>query len=80
MSALPAVAVGLPQPHADDADLERRFGGLRRLYGDAAYLRIRAAHVAIVGVGGVGSWAAVALARSGVAALRWQTWRVERSA
>ena len=28
-----------------EADLERRFGGLRRLYGDAAYARIRAAHV-----------------------------------
>ena len=70
MSALPAGAVGLPQPHTDDdADLERRFGGLRRLYGDAAYRRIRAAHVAIVGVGGVGSWTAEALARSGVAAL-----------
>jgi tRNA A37 threonylcarbamoyladenosine dehydratase len=68
MSALPAGAVGLPQPQ-DDADLERRFGGLRRLYGDAAYLRIRAAHVAVVGVGGVGSWTAEALARSGVAAL-----------
>ena len=52
-----------------DADAERRFGGLRRLYGDEGYARIRTARVAIVGVGGVGSWAAEALARSGVAAL-----------
>jgi tRNA threonylcarbamoyladenosine dehydratase len=53
----------------NDVDLERRFGGLRRLYGDAGYARLRAARVAIVGVGGVGSWAAEALARCGVAAL-----------
>lgn len=52
-----------------DADLERRFGGLRRLYGELAYGRIRAARFAVVGVGGVGSWAAEALARSGVAEL-----------
>jgi len=52
-----------------DADLERRFGGLRRLYGDTRYACIRAAHAVVVGVGGVGSWAAEALARSGVAAL-----------
>src|SRR3982751_4001075 len=52
-----------------NADLERRFGGLRRLYGDAAYLRIRAARIAVIGVGGVGSWTAEALARSGVAGL-----------
>lgn len=52
-----------------EADLERRFGGLRRLYGDAAYARIRAARIAVIGVGGVGSWAAEVLARSGVAEL-----------
>ncbi|WP_022979025.1 ThiF family adenylyltransferase [Ideonella sp. B508-1] len=52
-----------------DADLERRFGGLRRLHGEADYARLRALRVAVVGVGGVGSWAAEALARSGVATL-----------
>ena len=50
-------------------DLERRFGGLRRLYGDAGYARLRASRVAVIGLGGVGSWAAEALARSGVAQL-----------
>lgn len=50
-------------------DLERRFGGLARLYGVSGAARIRAAHVVVVGLGGVGSWAAEALARSGVARL-----------
>lgn len=50
-------------------DFNRRFGGLDRLYGVAGGARIRAAHVAVVGIGGVGSWAAEALARSGVARL-----------
>lgn len=51
------------------ADVERRFGGLRRLHGDGGYARLRAARVAVVGLGGVGSWAVEALARSGVAEL-----------
>jgi tRNA A37 threonylcarbamoyladenosine dehydratase len=39
------------------------------LYGNTGYDRLRAASVAVVGLGGVGSWAAEALARSGVARL-----------
>ncbi len=45
---------------------EQRFGGIARLYGQAGLARLTAAHVAVVGIGGVGSWAAEALARSGV--------------
>ncbi|MEO6016676.1 MAG: tRNA threonylcarbamoyladenosine dehydratase [Polaromonas sp.] len=50
-------------------DLERRFGGLARLYGAGGARRIREAHIVVVGLGGVGSWAAEAAARSGVARL-----------
>ena len=44
----------------------RRFGGLERLYGVTGAARIRHAHVLVAGIGGVGSWAVEALARSGV--------------
>jgi tRNA A37 threonylcarbamoyladenosine dehydratase len=50
------------------ASLER-FAGIERLYGAGSVERLAAAHVCIVGVGGVGSWAAEALARSGLGAL-----------
>ena len=49
--------------------MERRFSGLARLYGLEGAQRIQDAHVAIIGIGGVGSWAAESLARSGVGRL-----------
>ena len=45
---------------------ERRFGGIGRLYGEHALETFRHSHVCIIGIGGVGSWAAEALARSAV--------------
>lgn len=47
-------------------DIERRFGGVARLYGETGYHRLRAARVCVVGIGGVGSWCVEALARSAV--------------
>ena len=51
------------------ADPTRRFGGVLRLIGPEGFARLSAAHVVVVGIGGVGSWAVEALARSGVGAL-----------
>ena len=45
-------------------DTDRRFGGIAALYGRAGLDRLRQAHVAVIGVGGVGSWVVEALARS----------------
>ena len=76
MSAIIATASLTPPTAAADVvtdtaspDFARRFGGLERLYGVAGAARIRDAHVLVVGIGGVGSWAVEALARSGVGRL-----------
>jgi|APCry1669190770_1035315.scaffolds.fasta_scaffold16786_2 tRNA A37 threonylcarbamoyladenosine dehydratase len=47
-------------------NLERRLGGVARLYGEQAYEIFKQAHVVVVGLGGVGSWAAEALVRSAI--------------
>ncbi|MBP6899649.1 MAG: tRNA threonylcarbamoyladenosine dehydratase [Burkholderiaceae bacterium] len=69
MTLATALRTDVQVPADEEADLERRFGGLRRLYGEAGYRRLRSARVAVVGLGGVGSWAVEALARCGVAGL-----------
>lgn len=67
------ISNSLPVTVADDmladVDFGRRFGGIARLYGERALERFRAAHVCVVGVGGVGSWIVEALARSAVGRL-----------
>lgn len=48
------------------SDFDFRFGGIARLYGKSALSTFQQSHVAVIGIGGVGSWAAEALARSGI--------------
>ncbi|HEY9281806.1 MAG TPA: tRNA threonylcarbamoyladenosine dehydratase [Eoetvoesiella sp.] len=56
-------------PDIELIDSERRFGGLERLYGPQSLRQLSLAHVAVAGIGGVGSWCAEALARSGIGRL-----------
>jgi tRNA A37 threonylcarbamoyladenosine dehydratase len=53
----------------DQLIVDERFRGIDRLYGAGSAARLAAAHVCIVGIGGVGSWAVEALARSGIGRL-----------
>lgn len=48
------------------SDYENRFGGITRLYGLQAFNILRNAHFCVIGIGGVGSWAAESLARTGI--------------
>lgn len=53
----------------EQPDFERRFSGVRRLYGDLAFKRFSTAHICVIGMGGVGSWAVEALARNAIGRL-----------
>ncbi len=57
------------QPPELDLDAARRFGGIDRLYGAGTIDALHVAHACVIGIGGVGSWAVEALARSGVGRL-----------
>ena len=50
----------------NEEQTSRRFSGLVSLYGENGLARLKEVHVAVVGVGGVGSWAVEALARNAV--------------
>jgi tRNA threonylcarbamoyladenosine dehydratase len=58
-----------PASDFEAADRARRFGGVARLYGPAALAAFERSHVAVIGIGGVGSWAVEALARSALGRL-----------
>ena len=60
------------QPHIDlpqDDEYDRRFAGVAKIYGEDAFNHYEKSHVMVIGIGGVGSWAVEALARTGVGEL-----------
>ncbi|MEO7494385.1 MAG: tRNA threonylcarbamoyladenosine dehydratase [Massilia sp.] len=66
---IPVDSVGAADSDPAGPDFKRRFGGIGRLYGEPALERFGAAHVCVIGVGGVGSWIVEALARSAIGRL-----------
>ena len=50
-------------------EYERRFAGVAKIYGNEAFNYYEHSHVMVIGIGGVGSWAVEALARSGIGEL-----------
>jgi tRNA A37 threonylcarbamoyladenosine dehydratase len=59
-------SLNLPQPPETEYVLHRRFDRMGRLVGDDVMKKLFNSHVMVIGLGGVGSWAAESLARSGV--------------
>jgi tRNA A37 threonylcarbamoyladenosine dehydratase len=57
----------LDTTNISEMDFVRRFAGVVRLYGAAGLQKLQTAHICVIGIGGVGSWAAEALARNAVA-------------
>ena len=53
----------------EDDEYERRFAGVEKIYGDEAFRQYENSHVMVIGIGGVGSWAVEALARTGIGEL-----------
>jgi len=68
-TAWPTARGASPKLCGMDKSWQERFAGIDRLYGRGALARFAGCHVAVVGLGGVGSWLVEALARSGVGAL-----------
>ena len=52
-----------------DDEYERRFAGAAKIYGEGSFQHYEQSHVMVIGIGGVGSWAAEALARTGIGEL-----------
>ena len=52
-----------------DDEYDRRFAGVAKIYGEDSFNHYEKSHVMVIGIGGVGSWAVEALARSGVGEL-----------
>jgi len=53
----------------NEQDSKRRFGGVERLYGKNNLDKFARSHIVVIGIGGVGSWVAEALARNAIGKL-----------
>lgn len=52
-----------------DDEYDRRFAGVAKIYGEDSFQYYVNSHVMVIGIGGVGSWAVEALARTGIGEL-----------